>query len=1131
VVDLPKVPRRLVTTEAPRSRVSGEVVGAPMQMLGNALGTLGEGVEAAGVRIAEDEGRRAVTIGEDGTPKFEQMPAFSGKAGEAYNRVGLNKWAVLMQNKTEDEVLQKRLELRGDPEKFDEWGKAYIEKLATNEPDEKLRDIVKAQATNQVQQHYRALAAEKQNLDIDSAKTGLLLRSQKLENELAALARTGGTQTPEYQQRLADHQQIEQELTKNPLYKYPPELAAAARTKMEANHIVEAAIGGMDGIFTKRGKDAARKHLEAVAWDPKLNLSAQERTQLVSRGLARLEGLTSETGALVQGFRTEATQVIQNYKRGIEIDPRTHEELLNRAERLGDVKSSFELRGAFLENQMLRSFRAMPDSQKPNFVRDLNAGLNLSPTQRGIKDKVVAEAVAQGIDPAVATMVAYRESRLDPTAANKSGAVGVFQLMKQQRELYSVPDNADADTQIKAGITSLKARIADMTNRLGRAPNPAEVYLAHFQGAQGAETLLKANPDASLKATLDSVIPSWRGKKGETWGDAVLSANEWMRAYPTVGGFLQRIQQMAGDATSRTDANVAANPFVGAARANVAGVITQEMTQGVSQMVTNFIDATKKRNAVNEDELNTLVEWIQITGKFDEGKKLAEHLTAYENGRLVAALPQQQRDALLAGLQKKAETTGLTRAESMAQRAIEDQVKAGTENLAANPHAEAPRQGIVTARPDYLNVEDPAAIEKVLPQRVATARAIQSHNPTNGPVAALDTTEIERLGPVLTQGDPARAASLLGKLHQGTSPEMFAHTIAQPAFKSALEGMVRSGDTTRMGAAFSALDVAYRTNPQQFEATFGKALYTKMSVWQANLSYLPPDRIADLLRKADDPGTSKIRNDLVAGFRAEAMKLADSEVLDAFGTRFLGVTFRAAQPNAQPLQAGIFKAEFADLYSQLRADGVDHENALKRSVEWQGRVWGTSVTNDNRLMRRPPESWAPMIDGSHAWMKAEVEAELTRALGAQYPAVAAGLKLMKDTGALNPVVTAAFTPIPNYQYQLVADPTTEGEITRFNQWKAANPGKTPPADLWPSYQLFVVDKDKREINLWERGAENFAEQGPFNIGSAAALQRQTVRVPRFRFSDSAIRARETQFQNLRSFFDQPPALNLAGALR
>ncbi|MBK8009604.1 MAG: hypothetical protein IPK23_15140 [Rhizobiales bacterium] len=205
-------------------------------------------------------------------------------------------------------------------------GRAYIDKLATDEPDEKLRDIVKAQATNQVQQHYRALAAEKQNLDIDSAKTGLLLRSQKLENELAALARTGGTQTPEYQQRLADHRQIETELTKNPLYKYPPELAAAARTKMEANHIVEAAIGAMDGIFTKQGKDAARRHLEAVAWSPDLNLSAQERTQLVSRGLARLEGMTAENAAHLKGFQQEVTQVTQNYKRGIEIDHRTHED-------------------------------------------------------------------------------------------------------------------------------------------------------------------------------------------------------------------------------------------------------------------------------------------------------------------------------------------------------------------------------------------------------------------------------------------------------------------------------------------------------------------------------------------------------------------------------------------------------------------------------------------------------------------------------------------------------------------------------------------------------------------------------------------------------------------------------------
>lgn len=1106
MVDLQKVPRRLATTEAPRSRVSAEAIGAPYAMMGKALGDFGEGVEAAGVRIAEDEGRRAVTTGQDGMPKFEPLPAFMGRAGEMYNRVGLNKWATEMQNATEDEVMKARLEHRGDPEKFKEWASGYVEKLVANEPDEKLKDVIKSHVTNQTQQHYRALSVERQNLDIDSTKTGLLLRSQKLENEMAALARTGGTQTPEYQALLADHRQIETELTKNPLYKYPPEVATAARRKMESMHIVEAAIGAMDGIYNRKGRTEARKHIESIAWRSDLDLTPAERTQLVSRALSRLDGMTAENAALLQGFSQEVDQVTQNYKRGVEIDPRTHEELVNRAERLGDVKSLFKLRGGFIENQLLRGFRSLPDAEKPNFVRDLNAGLNLSPAQRGVKDKIVAEAIAQGVPPEIATMVAYRESRLDTKAVSKTGALGVFQLDKQQRQQYGVPDAADEETQIKAGITSLKERIADMTNRLGRAPNAAEVYLAHFQGAQGAETLLKADPAASLKGTLDAVKPAWRGASGETWGDAVIAANPWMKAYTDVGGFLGRIKQMAGEATTRTDANVGANPWVNAARADVAGVVTQEMSQNVKQMVDGFIEATKKRTAVNVDELNTLVDWIQITGNFGEGKRLAEHLSAHESGRLIAGMPPAQRDGLLTDLQRKAETSGLTRAERMVQTAIEEQVKAGTENLAKNPHAEAPRQGIVQTAPQHLDVSNPDEIAKALPQRVATARAIQSHNPTNGPVSALDATEIERLGAVLTQGNPQAAAAILGKLHQGTTQEMFAQTISQPGFKTALEGMVRSGDVTRMGAAFSALDVAYRVNPQQFDATFGKALYAKMAIWQSNLSYLPPERITEMLQRAEDPATAKARSEVIEEMKKEGMALADKDVLSAFGTQFLGITFNAAQPSADAMQARIFKNEFSNLYAELRASGVDKENALKRAVEWQGRVWGVSSTSDNRLMRRPPESWAPMVNGSHGWLKAEVEREIETVLGPQYTVLAAGLKATQQAGVQN-VLNAIATPVPNWQYALVSDPQTEGEISRFNQWKAANPGKTPPADLWPSYSLVVFDKDKREINLWDRGPNMATEAMPVS----APVQPRPTAAPRFKWSDTALREDERKF--------------------
>ena len=66
MVDLPKVPNQLATTEAAVPPVSPGDLSAPYANLGRALDNLGGALEDTSVRLGEEAGRRAVTTDENG---------------------------------------------------------------------------------------------------------------------------------------------------------------------------------------------------------------------------------------------------------------------------------------------------------------------------------------------------------------------------------------------------------------------------------------------------------------------------------------------------------------------------------------------------------------------------------------------------------------------------------------------------------------------------------------------------------------------------------------------------------------------------------------------------------------------------------------------------------------------------------------------------------------------------------------------------------------------------------------------------------------------------------------------------------------------------------------------------------
>ena len=100
-----------------------------------------------------------------------------------------------------------------------------------------------------------------------------------------------------------------------------------------------------------------------------------------------------------------------------------------------------------------------------------------SDEQLSIAQKVAAEAKAQGVDPDFALALAMSESKFNPSAKSKSGAIGVMQLMpKTAKELGVNPANVDEN--IRGGIRYIKM----LANHPAVKGDPFKITVAYNAG-------------------------------------------------------------------------------------------------------------------------------------------------------------------------------------------------------------------------------------------------------------------------------------------------------------------------------------------------------------------------------------------------------------------------------------------------------------------------------------------------------------------------------------------------------------------------------------------------------------------------------------------------------------------------
>lgn len=181
--------------------------------------------------------------------------------------------------------------------------------------------------------------------------------------------------------------------------------------------------------------------------------------------------------------------------------------------------------------------------------------------------QVQAAAVKYGVDPNIAMAIVQIESNFNPRAkAGTSSASGLFQFVRGTAERYGLSDPFDSAANADAGARLTRDNIEGLRRSLGREPSPGEVYLAHFLGFGGAQSLGRHSPDTPVSQFLSP--EAIRANRSILEGKTVAQVRAWAdskmaKAAQAVGGFLPNAvrEQTAAQVWAEQQKGLTDNPI------------------------------------------------------------------------------------------------------------------------------------------------------------------------------------------------------------------------------------------------------------------------------------------------------------------------------------------------------------------------------------------------------------------------------------------------------------------------------------------------------------------------------------------------------------------------------------------
>lgn len=1012
MVDLPKVPIPDTVTQPVRTSISSAEVAAPYAEIAHGLDKTGEMLTETSVELAQKAGEQAVRTDDAGNLVVDKAPLLVGPAAPAFARAARMTYAGKMQPQIENDLLQLRLAHPNDPQGFQTAAKAYGQEKLDQIDDPTLKIGIGKMIGDNAAHNFRTSLVEANQQNTTEALQTYQARIKDMNEKGSTLARQGGTETPEYQSLAHDRAALYKELGDDPRFKFSPERAALEMRENRDQDVGQAVIGQAQRIFqTKRNAGEAQKFLQDAFWgqgSEGLNLSASKRDHFVAEGMHALANLSASDREAI----AENRQAVNGYISVLRKDPglfndQQHNDLVTRAESIGDYKSLADLREARVWQPVWSDFKKMsPADQATNLAK-----------------------LSQGVIPDVESASFLRSRAI-------GGGVHVEGISPQfATRLQTALQDAEKSTGETARIESLKRTTAEQ----------AQIYARSGQGR-----LFQAAPPGYSRHEIGEAADIPGGKvldflhqNAGKYGLEFLSGNAGARDPG-------HVQMAKGDvslpqgAPQRIDLG-ADTPTTRLWQSTIADWRTS-VSKAADVAYSGIVAKDKDRDTFAPGEVTNALQMATLSGRDDLVEKLKPIIAAQEiEGKI-----QPGEAAAVISQAEAAKASGVDPLVHAALEKVIQNTKAGEQALRENPLTESARRGW-SSPINPLSPANPQAVAEIQ-LRQQSATKLQQHDPTHGPVSLIGKDEVPAIGAALTGGDPTQARDFLTALQ--TIPEGN-RLPTMAALKDPIINMSRSNDPMRFGAGMTALSTLWQTHKPEFEALFGGDAKTRMLAFQGLQGSLDVPAIIQRLNTADDPNMAAAREKIGQNVEKETKDWTPANVAYQLGSSYgiPGTGFISSAIGSTPavsadeVTAEAMQAEFTRSYKTLREYGVPKDTAMAKAVEGMKGEWQPSAVNFGALMKNAPETHYPAVGGNYDWMKRDLYDHVASILGPQANAEPT------EFGGVD----------WNWTVQgILSDSQTAREVKL--------PPMGPDGKLrGPSYQIVVMDKKGQSQLLMQNG--------------------------------------------------------------
>lgn len=373
MAQLPSVRDNLVLTEAPRSSVSAADVANPYFQIADALGDAADVFRRQKVEDAGVSGDNAVYRDANNDLQVNLRPNTSA-ANIAYNRAATVAYNARLAGDVRKAGFDLADKAQGDPAKFSASWQGFSKQILSKVAPE-LRGAATTMLETTGSQYGVGVSETKRKRDLNIFEGNIKAEIGALDDEMATLARQGGTGTKEYKSRQAQVHSLYDELVHNPDFSVGDKEAGIALKSMESRHMAMALVGHVEQALTTQGIPAARKLADTVLTDTSLQLSPSERQQYAGLMHERINNFGAQRTAELKPIQQKADVIIKRLGQSVGIDGEDVDQTAKALAAGGDMAGAMELFNARAKARYMTTFNALPSDQQAAELERYQAGV------------------------------------------------------------------------------------------------------------------------------------------------------------------------------------------------------------------------------------------------------------------------------------------------------------------------------------------------------------------------------------------------------------------------------------------------------------------------------------------------------------------------------------------------------------------------------------------------------------------------------------------------------------------------------------------------------------------------------------------------------------------------------------